>query len=161
MSTKWKITRCIPEGGAPSPFLWLLHFDSPHLAAEQCRAGWRAALSELVVLVLLFADDIAFALARGNAYALIRAATIMAGVCYGRLRALGLILGEPKSKNMVVSPGNLIGGGFRRGGAALRAALLEEEKQDDRIEALNKMTAEAGETPGGGLPSGTAGFPFA
>ena len=154
LSTKRPITRGLPQGGVLSPFLWLLHFDTLHKLVESLRGTWKGAMALLRVLAVFFADDVAFAVAHQDPEVLVGGATSIAQTLEGHLDSLGLALSSPKSFNVVVSPGSILGSLFRRGGTATRSTQGDSEKHEDQIAALHKMEIDSGGSPEGVFPEG-------
>ena len=116
VSRSGQIPEGAPQGGALSPFLWLRHFDDLHrMMRNELRSCW-GALSDIDLLDVYFADDVAPALAREDPGMVAEAARALADGVKERLSDRGLTFGSPRS------PGGMTAEAFRRvSGLVLRA----------------------------------------
>ena len=138
MSRLYDITRGLPLGGVLFPLLWLLHFYRPERALERKMAEWDGAHREADVLVLFYADDIAFAVTHGGPGILAWPGRQCAADAEEvRIRQLGLDLSAEKPFNLVISPGNLVVIVFRQGGNPSQSAKRELPGRENRLQRLD------------------------
>ena len=95
------------------PFPCLLFFDQLEQELKKAWGGWEAEIRGIEVVILLFADDITRLLPHAAPSCPVRAASKRARDVDRILKERhGLSLQWRKSPNVVVSPGNLVGGIF-------------------------------------------------
>ena len=111
----WRpLSKVLPQGGVLSPFLWLLHLN---LIQERIDCHLRemgGPLPGLNRMSLFYADDEVILLSHEDPHVLVRAAIMEAGADAQALSDLHLSSNAGKSQSMVFSPGNFVGGPFRR-----------------------------------------------
>ena len=105
------------------------------------RVAWSQNLKEVKVLILQYADDVTLLVEYENPTVLTRAANKTAENMEKNLSTMGLDLSRPESFNMVVSPGGMVGGIFRRSQCDTPAT-AEQIRRDDRTIALHVAGAD-------------------
>ena len=146
------VSRGVPQGGVLSPFLWLLLFDRLDAELQAARRGWEEELRDAEILFLFYADDIAFLVSHADPEILARAARRCAEEITRILRTLGLVLQQEKSFNLVVSPGDLIHGIFRRGLNLSRSARMDLGHREEQLRTLNRAGGEQAQREHGIFP---------
>ena len=151
------IARGFPQGGALSPFLRLLSFDSLEKLLRGKREKRRPDLKEAKVRILIYADGITFLAVHENPETLVQAARKCAGAIKEVLQKhLGLEPSQGKSFNLVSSPGNLPAGLFRRTASMSRAERGEQEHRENQSAKLEEEDDLLGRTPEGTFPAALA-----
>ena len=90
----------MPPGGALSPLLWLLHFNAAQPRLTELRAGEPEFFGQVACVELIYADDVAGALAHRNVEVLLRAVQRNAELILKALGEVGRNLSVPKSLNL-------------------------------------------------------------
>ena len=108
----------------------------------------------------IYADDVEYVLTHRDPEALVRIAGTCAGLVEKDLGDLGLQLGPPKCNNMVLSPGAMVGGVFRRANGLAASVNRELPKRDRRMRALLPTMTEADLPEGIFPPSFRTRLPF-
>ena len=147
------ISRGLPQEGVLSPLLWLVHFNKffEHMESP-LGSGEVSAVEELVRgICLIHADDVTIASAHETATELVRLANRRDEQAGRALKVLRLVLGLGKCRNLVMSPGELIGTVFRRNNGLSRTVnkelLMRERRLGDLLE-----TVEEEQVPWGVFP---------
>ena len=162
LSTHRKITRGLPQGGVLSPALWLMHinglFEYGGPSAELAGGLWAG----LRRCLLVYADDVLFALAHPKVPVLREAADSETESLTRGLHSLDLNSAEEKSLGMVIAPKYTVGQSFfRRGPDALRASAKQARSTDDDLEHLRELSwREDAPTPQWRLDPLYEGWPF-
>ena len=137
-------------GGVLPPFLWLVHFGKLEKELAEARKGWGEELKGAEVLVLCYADDVAFLISHTDP----EVAALAAGRCAEDVSrilgvSLGLVLEAAKSFNLVASPGHLASGRFRRAEGACFVSLGEVGVEQTRGPTSYSKSAGIGGSAGG------------
>ena len=103
------IRRRLPQGGVLSPCLRLLHFNDLPELMRKGREEWGEDLRVVMSLILQYADDVTLPVAHEDPRIFTAAANMAAGGVGKDLIRLGLNLSWPKSYNLVVSAGGVVG----------------------------------------------------
>ena len=144
VSTPRPILGGLPQGGVLSPLLWIAHINRLFdLVREEKRAKRGAA--ELVggpEICLIYADDVAFAIADRASAEIPRRAQQMDRWIRKAMSRLGLALGIPKCNNLVMEPGKIIGTVLRRNNGLSNTVNKELPGRDRRLGELLTTIAE-------------------
>ena len=130
-----------------APLLWLLHFNDLRAAARREVAGWTGHLADVRALDVYFADDVTLCLAHPSPAVLAQAAVRLSVLLAGELRRLGLELGRPKCRNLVMSPGRMRGYVYRRQTGPSASYRQGLKRNDELLERRTCPAEELGDVP--------------
>ena len=107
-----------------------LHFDRLDGILEAERKAWEAKYPGAEVLVIYYADDVAFVVAQEDPQVLVKVVRHCAEDVERALAdGLQLMLNAKKSFNMILSPGSLLRGIFKRGDGAVQGGKKRTSQQ--------------------------------
>ena len=115
--SSWRqVTWGLPQGGVLPPLLWLPHFNSLAPRLREMREAWSHVDRDTPSIVLVYADDISFAISHPSADVFCVIVSRKASDVERAVGRHGLSLSAPKSYNFAISYGMIMDGIFRRGG---------------------------------------------
>ena len=145
-------------GRSPVPLLWLVHFNCFFEFMESPPGSRRPSTpGELVHgICLIYADDVTFAYAHERPGRLVELANGGDRQAREAMTELSLQLELERRNNMVLSPGEMIGGVFRRNNGLSRTVNKELATRGRRLGGLLATIAED-QLPCGVLPAALRG----